>query len=157
MVGHGWTCESLGSAGTGLDSNRDDAAAGKQNLLALVDGRRTWWKGVPIDTELCMSNPEAFRTLRDYIVSYALNHPEVDLLHVWLSDGWNNRCECSGCSEKRPSDSVCDLLDAVDEQLDAAGADTKIVFLAYADLLWAPENAGLRPMRSGSFSCSPRR
>lgn len=144
MVGHGWTCESLGQPGLGWIQTEMTLPPEKQNLLALVDGRRTWWKGVPIDTELCMSNPEAFRTLRDYIVSYALNHPEVDLLHVWLSDGWNNRCECSGCSEKRPSDWYVDLLNAVDEQLDAAGADTKIVFLAYADLLWAPEKSRLR-------------
>ncbi len=66
------------------------------------------------------------------------------MLHVWLSDGWNNRCECDGCAVKRPSDWYVDLLNELDEQLDAAGIDTKIVFLAYADLLWAPEKSRLR-------------
>lgn len=144
MVGHGWTCESLGQPGLGWIQTEMTLPPEKQELLAMVNGERTWWKGVPIDTELCMSNPEAFRTLRDYIISYARDHPEVDLLHVWLSDGWNNRCECAGCAVKRPSDWYVDLLNALDEQLDAAGIDTKIVFLAYADLLWAPEKSRLR-------------
>src|SRR5690606_9591897 len=133
MVGHGWTCESLGQPGLGWIQTEMTLPPEKQNLLALVDGRRTWWKGVPIDTELCMSNPEAIRTLSDYIISYALNNPEVHLLDVWLSDGWNNRCESSGCWERRRSDWKVDLHNAVYEQVDATAADTKIVFLAYAE------------------------
>lgn len=91
-----------------------------------------------------MSNPDAFGGLVDYIVDYAKTHPEIDHLHVWLSDGWNNRCECDGCRVKRPSDWYVDLLNELDERLEADGLPTRIVFLAYADLLWAPERSRLR-------------
>lgn len=144
MVGHGWTCESIGQPGLGWINTEMNLPAEKQELIALVNGERTWWKGVPIDTELCMSNLVAFRGLVDYIVGYTKDHPGTDLLHVWLSDGWNNRCECDCCAVKRPSDWYVDLLNELDVQLDAAGLDTKIVFLAYADLLWAPETSRLR-------------
>lgn len=144
MVGHGWTCESVGQAGLGWIKTEMNLPPEKQQRIALVNGERTWWKGVPIDTELCMSNPVAFRGMVDYIVAYAEAHPEVDQLHVWMSDGWNNRCECDGCAAKRPSDWYVDLLNALDERLEAADLDTRIVFLAYADLLWAPEQSRLR-------------
>lgn len=143
MVGHGWTCESIGQPGLGWIDTPMTLPPEKQELIALVNGERTWWKGVPIDTELCMSNPVAFQGLVDYIVQYAKDHSEIDILHVWLSDGWNNRCECDGCRVKRPSDWYVDLLNKLDEELTNIGLDIKIVFLAYADLLWAPEKSRL--------------
>ncbi len=141
MVGHGWSCECLGVKGGGWMTTAEKLPPEKQELLAEVGGRRDWWKGIPIATELCLSNPKAFDALVDYIVAYAEVHPEVDLLHVWMSDGWNNRCECEDCRKKLPSDWYVDVLNAVDARLSALRISTRIVFLAYADLLWAPSEA----------------
>lgn len=144
MVGHGWVNECLGVKAGGWMTTTEELPPEKKELLAEVDGQRGWWKGIPMATELCLSNPKAFDTLVDYIVRYAESHPEVDMLHVWMSDGWNNRCECPECSKKLPSDWYVDVLNALDERMTAKGIDTKVVFLAYADLLWAPSQARIK-------------
>ena len=72
----------LGRAGIGVDSP-EELPPEKRELLALVNGKREWWGGIPINTELCMSNPRAFKLLVDYIVKgHAKEHPEVDILHI---------------------------------------------------------------------------
>lgn len=143
MVGHSWTCECLDVPGLGWIPAGEKLPPEKQELLALVGGQRDWWRGVPINTELCLSNPRAFKTLVDYIVRYAKEHPDVDMLHIWMSDGSNNRCECDGCRQKLPSDWYVDVLNAIDAGLSKEGLSTKLVFLIYVDLLWAPEEAKL--------------
>ena len=143
-VGHGWTCESLGVRGLGWIKTNEELPPEKRVLLAQVNGVRDWWRGVPIDTELCLSNPVAFETLVSYIVEYARSHQEVDILHLWMSDGWNNRCECEGCTAKRPSDWYVDVLNEVDARLTKENIATRIVFLVYADLLWAPTKERIR-------------
>lgn len=144
MVGHGWTCECLGVTTGGWIKTNEELPSDKRQLLAEVNGERRWWDGMPINTELCLSNPQAFNALVDYVVAYAEEHKDVDILHVWMSDGWNNRCECSGCARKLPSDWYVDVLNAIDESMTAKGMDTKIVFLAYLDLLWAPEESRIK-------------
>ncbi|MGI6083170.1 MAG: DUF4838 domain-containing protein [Limnochordia bacterium] len=143
MVGHGWTCECLDVPGLGWIPVEEELPPEKRELLALVNGKREWWRGVPINTELCMSNPRAFKMLVEYIVKYAKEHPDVDILHIWMSDGSNNRCECDGCRQKIPSDWYVDLLNALDAELEKEGLPTKLVFLIYVDLLWAPEESKL--------------
>ena len=138
MVGHGWTCECLGVPGLGWIRAEQELPPEKRELLALVNGKREWWGGIPINTELCMSNPRAFKLLVDYIVKYAKEHPEVDILHIWMSDGSNNRCECDGCRQKLPSDWYVDLLNALDAELEKEGLPTKLVFLIYVDLFVGP-------------------
>jgi hypothetical protein len=144
MVGHGWTCECLGVPGLTRTRPEEELAPEKKELLALVNGERDWWHGFPYDTELCLSNPRAFKTLADYIVQFAKEHPTVDMLHIWMSDGNNNCCECDGCRQKSPSDWYVDLLNAVDADLDKEGLPTKLVFLIYQDLLWAPTQTKLK-------------
>ncbi len=141
MVGHGWTCEALGVPGTGWIRTDSAPPEDTRQLLAEVDGKREWWGGVPINTELCLSNSRAFDLLVDHVVGYAEKRPEIDLLHLWMSDGWNNRCECEACSTKLPSDYYVDVLNAVDRKLREREISTRIVFLAYADLLWAPQES----------------
>ena len=144
MVGHGWTCECLGVRGLGWHPTSEPVPKGKEAWLAELNGRREWFHGIPINTELCLSNSEAFNGLAAYIADYAARHPEVDLLHIWMSDGANNRCECPACAAKLPADQYVELLNAVDERLTALGSPVKLVFLAYCDLLWAPEKARFR-------------
>ncbi len=144
MVGHGWTNECLGVRGLGWIQTTEALPPEKQALLAEVNGVRDWWGGIPLNTELCLSNPAAFDTLVNYIVDYAAERPEIELLHVWMSDGQNNRCECAGCAVKRPSDWYVDVLNALDEQMTERGITTRIVFLVYVDLLWEPVESAIK-------------
>ncbi|MEM3426279.1 MAG: DUF4838 domain-containing protein [Thermoproteota archaeon] len=137
-VGHGWTCESIGIQGLGWDPEKDPVKDEQRQLLALVNGRRELFGGIAVNTELCYSNPKAFQTIVDHVVQYALEHPEVDILHFWLSDGMNNHCECPECREMSPSDWYSKLVNAVSHRLGELNCKTRIVFLCYSNTLWAP-------------------
>lgn len=142
-VGHGWTCEPFGMPGIGWDYPAPPVPDDAVPLLAEVNGRRALWDGIPLNTNLCYSNPEVRRRMRDDVVAYAAAHPEVDFLHVWLADGANNHCECDGCRRTRPSDFYVALLNEIDAALTAQGSPVRIVFLMYVDLLWPPERTRL--------------
>jgi hypothetical protein len=138
-VGHGWTCEPFGIAGLGWEYPPERVPAEAVQYLALVQGKRELWGGIPLNTSLCYSNPAVRRIMTDAVVEYAQQHPEVDLLHFWLADGSNNQCECEQCAPTRPSDFYIMMLNDIDSKLSALHLDTRIVFLAYFDLLWPPE------------------
>lgn len=142
-VGHGWTCEPFGVAGLGWDQ-RETATPEVAKYLALVNGKRDFWGGVPLNTNLCYSNPEVRRIIVNEIASYSQTHPEIDLLHFWLADGSNNQCECEECSKARPADFYVKMLNELDDELTARGLPTRIVFLIYVDLLWPPEVETIR-------------
>jgi hypothetical protein len=137
-VGHGWTAESLGFKGLGwwrADREPDDET---RELLALVKGTRGFFGDVPINTELCYSNPVAFKGIVDEIVHYAEEHPEVDALHFWLSDATNNFCECESCRRSSPTDWYAKLLEAVRREIAGKGLGTRVVFLCYTNTLTPP-------------------
>lgn len=138
-VGHGWTCEPFGMAGLGWEFEPVQAPPEVVPYLAMVNGKRDVWEGIPLNTNLCYSNPEVRRIMVEDMVRYVQEHPAVDLLHVWLADGANNNCECENCVQARPSDFYVMLLNELDAALTRHGLDTKIVFLIYVDLLWPPE------------------
>ena len=138
-VGHGWTCEPFGIGGLGWNRVGDDIPDETRQYLAEVNGRREFWQGYPINTNLCYGNPEVRRIIVQEIAEYAKKHPEVDVLHFWLADGSNNHCECELCRDTRPSDFYVMMLNDLDEQLAKKSLDTRIVFLIYVDLLWPPE------------------
>ena len=96
-VGHGWTCEAVGNHGSGWEAEAS-APAEVRPLLAEVNGVRDWDHGIPLNTELCYSNPEAFRRIVEGVLTYAAAHPEVDVLHFWGSDNCNNWCDCAQCA-----------------------------------------------------------
>jgi hypothetical protein len=139
-VGHGWTCEPFGIAGLGWEYPPEPVPAEAVQYLALVQGKRELWEGIPLNTSLCYSNPAVRRIMTDAVVEYAREHPEVDLLHFWLADGANNQCECEHCAPTRPSDFYVMMLNDVDRKLSALHLDIRVVFLAYFDLLWPPEH-----------------
>ncbi|MBQ9911328.1 MAG: DUF4838 domain-containing protein [Lachnospiraceae bacterium] len=139
-VGHGWTCEPFG-----MDSSRrtpleqTDIPKDTVPFLPLIDGRRQVFQNVPLLTNLCYSKKEVRKRMADAVASYCSAHPDVNVVHFWLADGSNNHCECDSCKKKLPSDWYVLLLNEVDEALTEAGLDTKVAFLIYMDLLWAPE------------------
>ncbi len=146
-VGHGWTAESVGFPGLGwYEAEREPDEATRQ-LLAEVGGKREFHGNTPLNTELCYSNPRAFRGIVDDVVGYASSHPEVDSLHFWLSDGTNNFCECKSCRTLSPSDWYVRLVRAVAKRMGKQGLKTRLVFLCYSNTLSPPRVERFGPER----------
>ena len=140
-MGHGWTAESFGISSTNgwvVDTNEDAIPAESREFVALLNGKRELFMGIALNTEFCMSNEKARKLFVDYVTNYATMHKNVDYLHVWLSDGKNNQCECEKCAPKIPSDWYVILLNEIDASLTEAGLDTRIVFIGYHETVWAP-------------------
>ncbi len=135
--GHGWTSQAIGFHHACTRCAQPPSKA-VQKLLAQIQGRREYWNGVPSNTNLCYSEPDARRAFADAVVLYAQEHPEVDYLHVWLADEYNNICECERCRSTTPSDQYIALLNEIDARLSTAGLATRIVLLLYQELLWPP-------------------
>jgi hypothetical protein len=138
-VGHGWTCEPFGIPGLSWDKQTYTVPESTLPYLAEVNGERALWQGIPLNTNLCYSNPEVRRIITTSIADYAAAHPAVDALHFWLADGSNNHCECARCRQRIPADWYVQMLNEVDALLTQRGLPTRIVFLIYFDLLWPPQ------------------
>ena len=139
LVGHGWTCEPFGIPGPGWYPHEGPIPPESVQYLAEVNGQRQLHGQIALNTNLCYGNPETRRIVTEAIVAYAQENPDVDIIHFWLADGVNNHCECPLCRDIRPSDLYVRMLNELDEKLTAAQVATKIVFLAYVDLLWPPQ------------------
>jgi len=142
-VGHGWTSGVIGVDANGWANKTSEFPEDKKEYLAEVDGKREIFQGMPLCTNLCYSNPGAKKAIVDLVVDYCKKNRRVDYLHFWLSDGENNSCECEKCRDILPSDFYVDLLNRIDEELTCERLDTRIVFLVYCDLLWAPKKLRL--------------
>ena len=145
-VGHGWTTEPLGLDTTVIPQTQEEREAFDNSLtdeqkqyLPLVKGERRLHMSTPLFTQFCMSNPIARRKVAKFVANYAENHNNSDYLHVWLGDGRNNHCECEECKKHIPSDWYVMLLNEIDEELTAKNLNTRIVYIAYTETLWAPE------------------
>ena len=146
-IGHGWTVESFKIPGTErYDIIVDDGIIpeDKQDIFAMLGGKRGFNKGRPINTNFCMSNRRARKMVTDAVVEYAKLHSNTDYLHIWLSDGQNCHCECDECRKMTPSDWYMIQLNEIDEALEANDLPTRIVFIAYVDTTWAPTTQSLK-------------
>lgn len=143
-VGHGWTSEPFGLDCQGWYPGEYELDPKIVPYLAVVQGKRQLWGGAPINTNLCYSNKDARTIVIQDITKYLTYNPGIDLLHVWLADHANNHCECDNCQKRIPSDFYVQMLNELDEDLTAAGIETRIVFLVYLDLLWAPQIEKIR-------------
>jgi len=76
-------------------------------------------------------------------VAYSEAHPEMDVVHVWLSDAANNKCECPGCRELNISDWYAKVINRLSEELAQRAPKTRFVFLCYIELLWPPEKIAI--------------
>ncbi|MFX3944424.1 DUF4838 domain-containing protein [Streptococcus suis] len=139
-VGHGWTGEVLGySSKYGWESGLK-LPEEKKPLVAELNGKRELFNTAPILTSLCFSNPDVGERMCELIVNYAKERKDVDYLHVWLSDARNNICECEKCKQEIPSDQYVRILNQLDRKLSEEGLNTKICFLLYHELLFAPKH-----------------
>ena len=152
-MGHGWTAEPFGLSSTeGWEADFNAKIPEEtRKYLAFYNGKRDLYKGVALNTQFCMSNPEARTIVAKYITKYAREHLNVDYLHVWLADATGNHCECDECRKKTPSDWYVMLLNEIDELLSAEGLNTRIVFICYTDTTWAPLTERIKNRNRFSF------
>ena len=142
--GHGWTGEVLGYETVAWEANHTETIPEeKRPLTAMVNGRRELYLGIPADTNLCLSDPEAARQFEELVLDYAKQNPDLDYLHIWLADEYNNVCECARCRQTTVSDQYVALLNDLDRRLTAEGLGTRLVFALYQELLWPPVRARL--------------
>ncbi len=142
-VGHGWTTACIGVDGNGWKSAEDSLPEDKSQMLAQIDGKRGYFKGIPLNTNLCYSKREVRDAFVQSVVEYAEEHTEIDVLHLWLADDSNNVCECEGCNAKLLSDWYIIILNEIDRRLTEKGLSVKLCFLVYLDLYWPPEKERL--------------
>lgn len=145
-MGHGWIPSILGEkTGHWHGISREGLLTDEhRELVAEIGGKRELFNGSAVDTSFCYGNPKARRLIVEEAVKYAEAHPEVKTLHFWLADQPSNQCECPLCRDTLPSDFYVDMCNELDEELTARGITTRIVFLAYLELLWTPERARIK-------------
>lgn len=138
-MGHGWTADVIGAKNAvGWDREELELSEATQAILALVGGKRELYRGIPVNTNLCFSNPEALERFAHCVTDYLQKHPDTEYLHIWLADGANNSCECDLCNRLRPADHYITLLNFLGDRLSELGIKTRLCFLMYLDLLWPP-------------------
>ena len=137
-VGHGWTCECLGISSTGWHK-AEKVPENIRPYLAKINGERKFFKDICMNTQLCYSRREVREKLVDEVVGYAKIHPEIDVLHFWLADDFNNLCECEKCSKSSHADLYIRMLNEIDARLTHENLSVKIAFLVYLELYWPPE------------------
>ena len=143
-MGHGWTSESFGIESFGRwDAFGIEVPENVRQYLAEVNGKRELFRGVPVCTNACFSNPEARKLIANHVADYAEVQNNVGFLHIWLADDTKNFCECEKCREKIVSDWYVILLNEIDEELTRRGLDTHLVFIDYTDTIWAPKTERL--------------
>ena len=142
-IGHGWTMQPFGidtaKRADTAEENEKAITPEQRQFIAMLNGERKLFGGIPNHTQFCMSNPKAREIIAEYVADYAEKNSHVDYVHVWLADGRRNQCECAECRKKIPSDWYVMLLNKIDEALTKRNLNTRIVYIAYAETIWAPE------------------
>ena len=138
--GHGWTNDPFGIDSSLAWEGTDDDVIPAENLecMAMVKGKRGFYRRRPANTQFCMSNPRARKLFVDYVADYAEKHSNTAYLHLWLADDNNNHCECEACAERSSQDWYMILLNEVDRELTRRACDVKVVYIVYEDTTWAP-------------------
>ena len=143
-VGHSWTSAAFDMPRSGwVKASSDEIKPEFRRFPALVNGERKLFGDVPINTELCYSYQPAFDRFVNNVVTYVEQHPELDVVHVWLSDAVNNKCECEECRRLSISDWYAKVINALSQKLHERAPGKRFVFLCYFELLWAPQEVAI--------------
>ena len=127
-MGHGWTCRPFGIKCEGWEViDPETLPASYLDVCALINGKRQTWKNMPSVSQLCYSNPYVGETIANAMIDYFIKNPEVDVIHFWLGDGYNNYCECEECKKHLPSDLYVKMANTITDKMEAAGLDKLIV------------------------------
>jgi hypothetical protein len=141
-IGHGWTCKAFGFNPNNNTKNTYNLAEYDdfdKSMLAMLNGKRDFFRGAPIFTQVCLSRQDVRDKITDEIVAYAEKHTNMTYLRISLSDGGKNHCECPECSKMRPADWFWTLLNEADAKLTARNLPTRLTFSSYMDTFFAPE------------------
>ncbi|MHB0876513.1 MAG: DUF4838 domain-containing protein [Anaerolineae bacterium] len=151
-VGHSWTSAAFDMPRSGwVKADEAEVKPELRRYIAEVNGERKLFGGVPINTEICYSHGPAFDRFVDNIVSYSQAHPEMDVVHVWLSDATNNKCECAECRELHISDWYVKVINRLSEELAERAPNTRFVFLCYFELWWPPQKVAIDQSRGNAI------
>ena len=137
-VGHGWTSNVLGfdfDLAWDQDSKINED---QKRLIAVIDGKQKLFLDSPTMTSLCLAHETVLEKFVEAVCEYAQNRKDVDVLHIWLSDAFNNVCECEQCIQTNIADQYITILNEIDCAMSAKGLEHKICFLLYQELLWPP-------------------
>lgn len=74
-AGHGWTCEAIGLPSIGWVPEKAEPSPKVQRLLALVNGKREYIDRIPMNTNLCYSDPEAIDRFCNTVLDYVKGAP----------------------------------------------------------------------------------
>ena len=155
-MGHGWTAEPYGLDSTNQwKPTTDPIPEEAREHLAMMNGVRELYGGVALNTNLCMSNPKTRTIMAQAVADYAETHQNVSFVHVWLADGTRNHCECEECVKLNPSDYYIMIMNELDEELTRRNLDTRIVFIAYIDTLYAPLKTTIKNSQRFSLLYAP--
>ncbi len=104
---------------------------------------------------LCVSNPDAVKLVREGALRYVREHPENELLHIWGADvrrgAW---CRCGRCRELPPQLQYMEVVNAIAAALADDPKAPPVAYLAYHDTI--EPHAGLRPHPNVWFEWAPR-
>ena len=157
-IGHGWTSRPFGLPSNNSvdnDFTSIELTAEQQSVLALRNGKRELFKKAPLFTNVCMSQAKVRTAMAKEVADYAAAHSNIDYLHVWLSDGMNNHCECPDCVKMLPSDWYLMIMNEIDRELTARNLDTRIVFICYMDTMFAPQQIKIENSKRFSLLYAP--
>ena len=155
-IGHGWMTRPFGLPYNNGVQKTVEITEEQLSVLAQINGVRGVWKGNKYCfTNVCLSQDKVRTAIAKEVTDYAETHGNIDYLHVWLSDGSRNHCECEECLKKTPSDWYIMLMNEIDRMLTERGLDTRIVFIAYVDTMFAPKTERIRNPQRFSLLYAP--
>ena len=157
-IGHGWSCRAFGFPENNNATNTYknlDYTEEQMSVIALRDGKREFFRKMPIYTNLCMSQKKVQDAFIKTVADYAESHQNLDFMRISLSDGNCNHCECDECSKMRPADWYVNILNGIDEELTRRNLNTRLTFSAYLDTYFAPEHNTIKNPKRFMMSYAP--
>ena len=137
-MGHGWTAWALGIP-PGAPRRKEHRLTGEQRGMAAELRRARGIRKIPPgNTQLCLSDPKSHRRMTELICRYAGSHPQLDVLAVWMADGFNNWCECPKCQKVHPSDLWVRLINRISREVHKVRPELRIEVLSYSALMEPP-------------------
>lgn len=127
--GHGWHDVPFGISERPFTMEGNDKVPDEyKKLCAQLNGKRDLFNGTVYLTQLCYSNPFVRKTMADAVIKYAEENPEVEMVHFWLGDHYNNTCECETCREGTYADHYVRIINDITDGFKARNLKTKVVF-----------------------------
>jgi hypothetical protein len=104
---------------------------------------------------LCVSNREAVKIVREGALEYVQAHRENHLLHIWGADVWRGAwCRCGQCRELAPQVQYMKVVNEIAHALADDASAPPVAYLAYHDTI--DPHPDLQPLKNVWFEWAPR-